>query len=672
MWIAVLTVSLVLFYLLNIILYASYYFTSQLSLGSFAQVLYTMQNSMSGSESTWSEAVGGFFARQWPWLLLGTIVYAGLLRLYLKNKKEKASESDSRLGKQLKTGFICLLAVFIGLDAFYGYQLYNMFGIDQYNENQSKSSDLYENYYADPRTTKIEFPEKKRNLVYIICESMESTFAGPEAGGGFKKSLIPELTELAKENTDFSSEPKTLNGGLTPGNTGWTIAGIAAQSMGIPLNVGNPEFNRNFENESRFLPHVIGLGDILKDQGYSNYFMCGSESEFAGRKNYYEQHGEYKIYDYNTAKNDKIIPQDYHVWWGMEDEKMFNYAKKELTGIAENDEPFNFTLLTVDTHFTGGYLCPDCPDEFDSQYENVIRCSDHKVTEFVKWIQEQDFYKDTTIVIAGDHKSMDGMVNENIPEGYERKTFFTVINGPEYTLNTTRQYATLDIYPTIIEALGASIDGDRLGLGTSLYSRIPTLVEELGFEEFNKQLSQRSEFYDSVILNGDESKISKPEEQSGEEEKGDYEQSETPVTITAQEYQENRENFTDPGYVWTPPVQEPVYDPGITDPDPGTPETPSDPSGGDSGEVTPPSGGDNTGGNESGGSTPPSGGDESGGTTPPSGGGDSGGTTPPSGGGESGGTTNPPASGDNTGGTTDGSGTTPSDSGASAQTSAPQ
>lgn len=47
MWIAVLTVSLVLFYLLNIILYASYYFTSQLSLGSFAQVLYTMQNSMS-------------------------------------------------------------------------------------------------------------------------------------------------------------------------------------------------------------------------------------------------------------------------------------------------------------------------------------------------------------------------------------------------------------------------------------------------------------------------------------------------------------------------------------------------------------------------------------------------------------------------------------------------
>ena len=228
MWIAVLTVSLILYILLNIILYASYYFTSQLSLGSFAQVLYTMQNSMSGSESTWSEAVGGFFVRQWPWLLLGILVYAGLLWLYLKQKK--TGEAGNKTMKQLKTGFLGLVATLTALNGIYGYQLYNMFGIDKYNESQAKSSDLYENYYADPRTTKIEFPEKKRNLIYIICESMESTFADPSAGGGFKKSLIPELTKLAKENTDFSSDPKTLNGGLTPGNTGWTIAGITAQS----------------------------------------------------------------------------------------------------------------------------------------------------------------------------------------------------------------------------------------------------------------------------------------------------------------------------------------------------------------------------------------------------------------------------------------------------------
>lgn len=643
MWIFTLTFGWILYILLNVILYSRYYFSSQLSLGGFAQVLYTMQNSMSGSEGTWTEAVAGFFVRQWPALLAGTIVYGVLLWLYISRKKEKIQ--DISLGnkeipvklKWIKTVSLVILASMVTLNAVEGYQLYGMFGIDEYLKNQNATSDLYEKYYADPRAVNVSFPKQKKNLIYILCESMESTFTGPENGGGFEKSLIPELTSLAKEHTDFSNDPTILNGGLTPGNTGWTIAGIVAQSMGIPLNIGNGDFNRNFEDEAQFLPHVVGLGDILSQNGYSNYFMCGSESEFAGRKNYYEQHGDYKVYDYNTAKEDGVIPEDYRVWWGFEDEKLFSYAQQELEKISQNEEPFNFTMLTVDTHFVDGYKCPDCPDEFDTQYENVIRCSDHKVTDFVKWIQEQDYYENTTIVIAGDHKSMDGMVNEHVPEGYERKTFFTVINGPEYTQDAVREYATLDIYPTIVESLDADVEGDRLGLGTSLYSSVPTLVEELGYEEFNSQLSQKSEYYDSVIMNGDESKLPEPETPEGEEPtEDDTYDTEEPVTITAQEYEENQENFTDPGYVWTPPVQEPVYDPGYydpgyTDPTPSYPETPdtgyTPPStGGDGGNTPPTTGGDTgSGGSEE---TPPSGGDNTGGsesgTTPPSTGGDGG------------------------------------------------
>lgn len=640
MWIFILTVSWILAILLNIIFYTQYYFTSRLSLGSFSQVLYTLQNPMEGSENTWSEAVSGFFIRQWPWLILATLIYAVLIYIWIASKKEKLLfKGKLQLGvKKLKVVFLGLLAVLVALNVLQSTILYRMFGIDEYNESLNQTSDLYERFYADPRSTKITFPDKK-NLVYILCESMESTFAGQDEGGGFKKSLIPELSELAKDNTDFSADPDVLNGGLTPGNTGWTIAGIVAQSMGVPLNIGNGDFNRNFEDESQFLPHLTGMGEILQENGYSNYFMCGSEAAFGGRKNYFEQHGDYEIFDYFTAKKDGIIDQDYRVWWGMEDNKLYTYAKKELTEISKADQPFNFTMLTVDTHFTDGYKCPDCPDEFDTQYENVIHCSDHKVAAFVKWIQQQDWYEDTTIVIAGDHKSMDGMVNENIPEGYERKTFFTVINGPEYKLNRTRQFATLDIYPTIIEALGATIDGDRLGLGTSLYANKNTLVEEMGFEELNRQMNAKSEFYDTVILNGDESKLPKEEEPDKEEEDDTSYQTKEPVGITAQEYEQNRDNFANPDYVWTPPVTYPDYsDPGYTEPvvpDPGyTPDQPGDNTGGNTTPETPPTtGGDNSptpGGDNTGGNT---GGDNTGGTTTPE--------TPPTGGDNTGGTTTP-------------------------------
>ena len=59
-------------------------------------------------------------------------------------------------------------------------------------------------------------------------------------------------------------------------------------------------------------------------------------------------------------------------------------------------------MLTVDTHFEDGYVCDECDDTFgDNQYANVMACSSRRVAEFVKWVQSQDFYENTTIVISG-------------------------------------------------------------------------------------------------------------------------------------------------------------------------------------------------------------------------------------------------------------------------------
>lgn len=41
-------------------------------------------------------------------------------------------------------------------------------------------------------------------------------------------------------------------------------------------------------------------------------------------------------------------------------------------------------MLTVDTHFTDGYVCELCQNQYDEQYSNVIACSSRQVSEF--WI----------------------------------------------------------------------------------------------------------------------------------------------------------------------------------------------------------------------------------------------------------------------------------------------
>ena len=251
------------------------------------------------------------------------------------------------------------------------------------------------------------------------------------------------------------------------------------------------------------LPGAWSIGDILEKEGYTQELLVGSDSSFAGRGDYFAQHGNYIINDYNTALEDGRLPKDYHEWWGYEDRKLFAYAKEELLRLSKEDEPFNLTMLTVDTHFEDGYICPLCPDDNRDQYANVIRCSSSQVYEFIQWIQQQDFYEDTTIIISGDHLSMDSNFFNRIEDTYDRQVYNCIINpaveNPK-AYEKNRVFTTLDMFPTTLAAMGVTFEGERLGLGTNLFSGKETLAEQLGLEELTEQLSRHSNYYNYHFL----------------------------------------------------------------------------------------------------------------------------------------------------------------------------
>ena len=43
--------------------------------------------------------------------------------------------------------------------------------------------------------------------------------------------------------------------------------------------------------------------------------------------------------------------------------------------------------------------------------------------------------------------------------------------------------------------MGCTIEGQRLGLGTNLFSTMPTLMEKMGYTKLCAELSKKSEFY---------------------------------------------------------------------------------------------------------------------------------------------------------------------------------
>ena len=118
--------------------------------------------------------------------------------------------------------------------------------------------------------------------------------------------------------------------------------------------------------------------------------------------------------------------------------------------------------------------------------------------------KEEDFYENTTIIITGDHCSMDeGYISDYMKEDYIRRVYNCIINPhPDLVVQNTksRSFATVDMFPTTLAAIGCKIEGERLGIGTNIFSGVPTICERFDFEDLSDELLKHSEFYDKVLM----------------------------------------------------------------------------------------------------------------------------------------------------------------------------
>lgn len=476
----------------NLLLFYTRFVTNRYDDVSLDQILYQKQTSISGTNSDFAASavlqVGGYG------VLLTLIYIAAYLMLsgrggkmlqtwkqYLQYRGGKVCQFFSRRAISLSLALLLISTMVFS----------SRLEVFSYVENTVTESDFIEQNYVDPDAVKLTFPENKRNLIYIYLESMENTFSDAGVCEKIVDDYIPELTQLARENTSFG-------GAYSYSGTTWTAAALVTQSSGVPVKVSLTE--DNYGGEDVYMPGITNLGDILDAQGYRQVLLFGSNAEFANRDAYFTQHGSFEILDTTSLKAAGRLPEDYSQWWGFEDEKLFAYAKEELTQLGQGDEPFNFTMLTADSHFPDGYVCRLCGDTYEEQYANVLRCSSQQIYSFVDWVRQQPFYENTTVVISGDHLTMDPKFLEDIDESYVRTVYSCILNAPVTAQKEDREFGTFDMFPTTLAAMGVQIEGDRLGLGTNLFSAEQTLTEKYGYESLDAELQKNSEFYNKKVF----------------------------------------------------------------------------------------------------------------------------------------------------------------------------
>ncbi len=365
------------------------------------------------------------------------------------------------------------------------------------NKVHKTYANFYESYYKAPDIESIKQSfstiQKPRNLLVIYMESMEATFGSKDARDFAVKISLPfaELTQnlnsLASSGISFSHIRQTTG-------TGWTIAGLISYNCAFPQTW--LPFNAGFNDSVAryFLHSATCLGDVFSALGYEQAFFRGANADFAGSRGFFTSHS-IPMNDLTSMEEYAQGFGEYRNDWGVKDSVLFSYVKEYLQEYAakKDKKPFAFYVLTADTHAPGFVDKAYC--DLPTSYANSLHCFDKIVGEFVEWFLQSPLAKDTTLVLLGDHLTMQ---QRFVQDGTSRSIYNAFINPtftkpPTQDLLRNRALSHFDITALLLDSI--AIPTRDFGLGRNpLYER--TLLEQLGESSLATELGKPSKVYE--------------------------------------------------------------------------------------------------------------------------------------------------------------------------------
>ena len=354
---------------------------------------------------------------------------------------------------------ICLCAI-----CFFAYT----FKLDTFIRGIGEKSYIYENEYVS--WTDDEKSSSKRNLIILYLESMEDNYRHDKNGD----NLLPELSKLYDKNYHFDDFVQLEH----------TFATILSQVAGLCGVIYKNDFSNNDISSvsNNTLANAICMPDVLAKKGYNTFFIKGASLNFTMTGKIMAQHSFKELLGWHELKNIPGIKKGNG--WGISDNSLYEIIKQKLSQLAKQDKPFLAVITTLDTHFPDTFFDNKCTREFNDE-RDAVKCADKMATDFIKWVQKQDFYQNTTIVIVGDH------INNSVSHSGD-EIFNVIINPVEGLQKQPHKWTTLDLAPTMLEAIG--INAPKFGLGRSLWQKEPTLIEKYG-KKLDWEFYKNSEFY---------------------------------------------------------------------------------------------------------------------------------------------------------------------------------
>ena len=314
------------------------------------------------------------------------------------------------------------------------------------------------------------------DLVILYLEGLDRRFSDTALFG----DTYAPIEVLARQGISFEKVAQVAG-------TGWSVAGMVATQSGLPIVPRGAYVGMQTGSFRSFMPTIPFLGDVLLEKGYQSQYIVGAEVDFGGIGLMYRTHGVPVLIglDQIASRWPADVVRAASIGEYVDDEIVLDTALKLCAEALDRPQPHALIVETIGPHGKSGYLSRGDTDEGVAQ-----RCGDtgrtaaalaKRALAFVNDVQalQASRGRPARFVVLSDHLCHWRIGRDADPTIAGANTvLFLGDGGPARVIS--RPGSMPDIFPTLLEWLGWADAPVSAGLGRSLLSTPPTLVEEFG------------------------------------------------------------------------------------------------------------------------------------------------------------------------------------------------
>jgi len=320
-------------------------------------------------------------------------------------------------------------------------------------------------------------PQYRRNIVLILCESLETWPIGLSVGG---VPVTPRLNAIVADTVDnlyipsvktqvgpgrsIDAQLMMLNGLLPPKRGVWAMKYYNRRMPSLVKALKHSRDSVQATIATLDLPTTWNQLSVANAQGFDEMLFRD---------------------DWDTS-----IPSSVNVNGKPLDEVLLRQTAGRIAAgkiwNSTDTTVTNFLLMVTMTGHNPFEISAGCADqklhndkypEILNGYIAVTNYLDRCIGDFIDYLKSRPDWPETTVIIAGDHEGLAGHRASLVSDGWlggaidsGEHTPFIVVNSPLGGGYLSREIGQVELYATMLDLFGAALPGGWRGVAPSIWS----------------------------------------------------------------------------------------------------------------------------------------------------------------------------------------------------------